>query len=155
MNIHPSFPAFIGSQCRAEIKKLDQHPLWHDAFGQRRTLEDACERFAAWSSDASYAAVAPLRRVQERMTAEFERLSHFLRNPGWEATNNGAERTGRAFRHRQAPHFNLRTETMIEGTIVVMAYQRKAAATTHRHREIARCSRGCKPHQQIEVCAAA
>jgi DNA invertase Pin-like site-specific DNA recombinase len=129
--------------------------LWHDAQGQRRTPEEARERFAAWSSDASYAAVAPLRRVQERMTAEFERLSHFLRHPRWEATNNGAERTGRAFRHRQAPHFNLRTKTAIEGAIVVMACQRKAAATTRRHRELARCSRGRKPQQQMEVGAAA
>ena len=118
-------------------------------------LDAARERFAAWSSNATYAAVAPLRRVQERMTAQFERLSPFLRNPRWEATNNGAERAGRALRHRQAPHFNLRTGPAIEGAIVVMACQRKAAATTGRHCEIARCSRGRKPHQQMEVRAAA
>ena len=146
----------VGEQLQVARRFLEEwYLLWHDDGGQRRTLEDARERFAVWSNDASYAAVAPLRRVQERMTAEFERLSQFLRNPDWEATNNGAERTGRAFRHRQAPHFNLRSKTTIEGTIVVMACQRKAAATTHRHREIARCSRGRKPHQQIEVCAAA
>jgi hypothetical protein len=134
---------------------LEWYLLWHDDSGQRRTLQDARQRFASWSSDASYAAVAPLRRVQERMTAEFERLSHFLRNPCWEATNNGAERAGRSFRHRQAPHFNLRSRTAIEGAIVVMACQKKAAATTHRQGELARCSRGRKPHQQMEVCAAA
>jgi transposase len=129
--------------------------LWHDAQGHRRTLEEAYERFAAWSGDREYAAVAPLRRVQERMTAQFEHLSQFLRYPHWEATNNGAERTGRAFRHRQAPHFNLRTESAMEGAIVVMACQREAAATTERHREIARCRRGRKPRQQLEVRAAA
>lgn len=133
---------------------LEWYLLWHDAKGCRRTLDEARARFAAWSSDATYAAVAPLRRVQERMTAQFERLSHFLRNPRWEATNNGAERAGRALRHRQAPHFNLRTGAAIEGAIVVMACQRKAAATTGRHRETARCSRGRKPHQQMEVQAA-
>jgi hypothetical protein len=88
---------------------LEWYLLWHDAKGCRRTLDEARARFAAWSSDATYAAVAPLRRVQERMTAQFERLSPFLRNPRWEATNNGAERAGQALRHRQAPHFNLRT----------------------------------------------
>jgi hypothetical protein len=118
-------------------------------------LDEARERFAAWSSDGEYAAVASLRRVQERMTAQVEHLSQLLRHPGWEATNNGAERAGRAFRHRQAPRFNLRTETAIEGAIVVMACQRKAAATTEQHRELARCRRGRKPHQQVEVRTAA
>jgi len=129
--------------------------LWHDAQGHRRTVEEARERFAAWSIDASYAAVAPLRRVQERMTAQFERLSPFLRNPRWEATNNGAERAGRAFRHRQAPHFNLRTGVAMEGAIVVLACQRKAAATTERHQEVARCRRGRKPRHHMEVRTAA
>jgi len=134
---------------------LEWYLLLYDADRQRRTLEEARERFAAWSSDGEYARVAPLRRVQERMTVQFERLSQFLRNPRWEATNNGAERAGRAFRHRQAPHFNLRTGPAIEGAIVVMACQRKAAATTHGHRDSARCRRGRKPRQQMEVCAAA
>jgi hypothetical protein len=121
----------------------------HDADGQRRTLDAARDRFAAWSSAARYAAVAPLRRVQERMAAQSERLSHFLRNPGWEATNNGAERAGRALRHGQAPHFNLRTGPAIEGAIVVAAWHRKATATNGRHLEWARSSRGRKPQGQI------
>jgi len=75
---------------------LEWYLLLYDADGQRRTLEEARERFAAWSSHGAYASVAPLRRVQERMTAEFERLSQFLRKQDWEATNNGAERAARA-----------------------------------------------------------
>lgn len=146
----------VGEQLQVVRRFVEEwYLLWRDESGQRRTLEEAGERFAAWSSDASYAALAPLRRVQERMTAQFERLSPFLRNSRWETTNNGAERAGRAFRQRQAPHFNLRTKAAIEGAIVVMACQRKAAATTHRHRETARCSRGRKPHQQLEMGAAA
>jgi hypothetical protein len=145
----------VGSQLHVARHFLEEwYLLLHDAQGRRRTLDDAHERFAAWSSDATYATVAPLRRVQERLTTQFERLSQFLRNPRWEATNNGAERAGRALRHRQALHFNLRTGRAIEGAIVVMACQRKAAATTHRHREIAQCSHGRKPHQQMEVYAA-
>lgn len=145
----------VGPQLQVARSFLEEwYLLLHDADGQRRSLDAARERFAAWSSDARYAAVAPLRRVQERMTAQFERLSQFLRNPRWEATNNGAERAGRALRHRQAPHFNLRTGPAIEGAIVVMACQRKAA-TTHGHRDIARCRRGRKPRQQMEECAAA
>jgi transposase len=119
--------------------------LWHDGDGQHRTLDEAGARFAVWSSDAAYAAVAPLRRVQERMMAQFERLSQFLREPHWEATNNGAERVGRAFRHRQAPHFNLRKKTSMEGAIVVMACHRKAAATGDAYSEVARSRRGRKP----------
>ncbi len=146
----------VGPQLQVARCFLEEwYLLLHDADGQRRGLDEARERFATWSNDARYAAVAPLRRVQERMTAQFERLSQFLRNPRWEATNNGAERAGRALRHRQAPHFNLRTGPAIEGTIVVMACQRKAAATPHGHREIARCRRGRKPRQQTEICAAA
>ena len=146
----------VGPQLQVARRFLEEwYLLLHDADGQRRGLDEARERFAAWSSDGEYTAVAPLRRVQERMTAQFERLSHFLRNPRWEATNNGAERAGRALRHHQAPHFNLRTGPAIEGAIVVMACQRKAAATTRRHREIARCSRGRKPRQPMEVCTAA
>ena len=59
--------------------------------------------------------------------AKFESLSQFLRHPRWEATNNGAERAGRAFRHRQAPHFNLRKQESIENSINVIACLRKAA----------------------------
>jgi transposase len=146
----------VGPQLQVARRFVEEwYLLWHDAKGRRRTVEEARERLAAWSTDASYAAVAPLRRVQERMTAQFERLSPFLRHPHWEATNNGAERAGRAFRHRQAPHFNLRTGPAMEGAIAVMACQRKAAATTERHQELARCRRGRKPRQQAEMRTAA
>ena len=103
----------------------------------------------------AYAAIAPLRHVQERMRTQFERLSHFLRHRHWEATNNGAERMGRAFRHRQAPHFNLRDRTSIEGAIVVMACQQKAAATNNTAPEVAQSRRGRKPREYMALRAAA
>jgi len=146
----------VGPQLRVVRRfLLEWYLLWRDADGHRRRLDEARIRFAAWSSDSTYAAVAPLRRVQERMTAQFERLSQFLRDPRWEATNNGAERAGRAFRHRQAPHFNLRRPMSMEGAMVVMACQRKASATGDAHPEVARSRRGRKPQTHLELRAAA
>lgn len=56
------------------------------------------------------------------MSAEkFVQLSHFLRSPGWEATNNGAERTARTFRHCQAAHFNLRSADAISAAVGISA----------------------------------
>jgi hypothetical protein len=100
-----------------------------------------------WQAKAEYAAIAPLRRVQERVTtAHFAQLSHFLRHPAWEATNNGAERAGRAFRHQQAPHFNLRKLDTIEGALIVAACQQKITATVPPARPIHTCQRGRKRH---------
>jgi len=79
------------------------------------------------------------------MTAtRFEQLSQFLRHPQWEATNNGAERTGRAFRHRQTPHFNLRKEASIELSIVVSACLRKELALRPSVEPFHTCQRGRK-----------
>jgi transposase-like protein len=107
---------------------LEWYVLWKDEQGNRRALENAKSRYEAWRSNPTYLAEPALRRVLNRMTdARFEHLSPFLRNPRWEATNNGAERTGRAFRHGQAPHFNLRVQASIEGSLVVDICQRKMA----------------------------
>src|SRR5262245_27520296 len=71
----------IGSQLQVARRfLLEWYLLWHDADGRRRSLEEAGERFAAWSSERAYAAIALLRHVQERMRTQFERLSHFLRH---------------------------------------------------------------------------
>ena len=77
------------------------------------------------------------------MTSErFSRLSQFLRQPHWEATNNGAERTGRAFRHGQAPHFGLRTPTAIDGALRVVAFQAKERADAPSAPNTRLCPRG-------------
>jgi transposase len=108
---------------------LDWYALWREDHGQRRPLAQAQERYERWRANPDYRALAPLRNVQDLMTPErFSRLSQFLRQPRWEATNNGAERTGRAFRHRQAPHFRLRTPTAIDGALRVVAYHAKERA---------------------------
>ncbi len=120
--------------------------IWQDAAGHRRSPADAQARYEAWRTRPEYHAIAALRQVLARMTAErFAQLGAFLHHPAWEATNNGAERSGRAFRHRQAPHFNLRDPAAIEGTIVVAACQRKAAATNPTPPAGARSRRGRQP----------
>ena len=65
--------------------------LWRNEHGRRRTVDDARSSFIAWRSNPSYASIPQLQRVVEAMTIEkFVQLSHFLCNPGWEASNNGA-----------------------------------------------------------------
>lgn len=108
----------------------DWYAIWWANDGRRRTEGEARLRYEAWRADARYGAVAPLRRVQTQATDErFGRLSPFLRNPRWEATNNGAERAGRAFRHRQDPHFNLRSRASIDQALAVTTQRRKIATT--------------------------
>jgi len=121
----------------------DWYAIWWANDGRRRTEGEARLRYEAWRADARYGAVAPLRRVQTQATDErFGRLSPFLRNPRWEATNNGAERAGRAFRHRQGPHFNLRSRASIDQALAVTAQRRKTAATMHELQPVAAGRRG-------------
>jgi hypothetical protein len=77
--------------------------------------------------------------------ARFTRLSQFLRHPHWKATNNGAERTGRAFRHGQAPHFRLRTDTAIDGALRVVAIQAKERTVAPPAAPSRLCPRGRRP----------
>jgi transposase/transposase-like protein len=125
---------------------VDWYHLWKDETGHRRSLADAQARYEVWRRDSTYLAIPPLRSVQQRMTGEkFEHLSQFLRHPHWEATNNGAERGGRAFRHRQAPHFNLRTKDTIAGSIDAAAFRQKAAAERPLSPRYHTCQRGRPP----------
>ena len=95
--------------------------------------------------------MAPLRRIQQQVDeARFERLSQFLRQPTWEATNNGAERVGRGFRHQQAPQFTLRTEAAIEGALKAGAYLHREEVIGTVRSEVGRCNRGRKPRGQEE-----
>jgi hypothetical protein len=104
------------------------YSIWRDDAGRRRDFVDAQERYKRWSANTAYARLAALHRIQQSIDGpRFRQLSHFLREPRWEATNNGAERTGRTFRHRQQPHFNLRTTTAIDSALRVRACLRKEA----------------------------
>ena len=114
---------------------------------------------AVWRLRATpaYRALAPLAEVLERFTDErFARLSPFLARPDWEATNNGAERMGRLFRHRQAPHFRLRTAEAIEGDLRVWAaHQRKPmAAQSGRSQAVPeRCDPTTQPAEAVTMAA--
>lgn len=128
---------------------VDWYQLWSDdEVGQRRSLAEAEQHYDAWRTNPTYRSVAHLRRVLDQMTeSKFEPLSQFLRHPDWEATNNGAERTGRAFRHRQAPHFNLRKPETIENAINVAACLRKAQVSRPQSQPFHTCQRGRRPKQ--------
>ncbi len=117
--------------------------IWQDDDGQRRSSTDAEPRYQAWHDDAAAAAFAPLRRQQQHLDADhFTRLSVFLRNPEWEATNNAAERGGRAFRHGQHPHFRLRSEETISAEIKVRACLQKQRCLSPSLQLLHNCQRG-------------
>jgi len=139
---------------------VDWYRIWKDETGQRRSVAEAKTRYEAWQTNKTYAAVSALHRVQLRFPlAKFEQLSPFLQQPAWEATNNGAERAGRDFRHMQGPHFNLRSKEAIEQTIAVRACLRKKAITQAAGESLHTCQRGrrkqpadppgCPPATQI------
>ncbi len=100
-------------------------------------------RHQRWHEEATYRQVLPLARAQRQLDpAHFERLSPFLDEPTWEATNTGAERTARLFRHRQAPHFTLRTQTAVDDLLKGSAFLRKAEVTNIAGAQAARSVRG-------------
>lgn len=101
-----------------------------DAQGNRRTFEEAWERWRVWRQNAAYRDVTSLRRVLERMDEDrAAQALAFLQRPEWEATNNGAERSGRQFRHLQAACYKLRTDTAIEGALKAWASHRREDRT--------------------------
>ena len=131
---------------------IDWYRLWRDEQGQRRTPTEAKSRYAIWQTNPTYGAVPALHKIQQQVTpAKFEQLSHFLQQPEWEATNNGAERTGRAFRHRQAPHFNLRSQTVIDRALTVAACLHKEAVIAPAAQGFHHCQRGRKKHDFAAV----
>jgi hypothetical protein len=128
----------IGRDCLVEW-----YLIWQDETGQRRTLTEARSRYETWQTSETYRAIPALRQVQQRVTStKFDQLSQFLQQLAWEATNNGAERAGRAFRHRQAPHFNLRSQEAIGNALKVTACLRKEAVTMPSPPQLHTCQRG-------------
>lgn len=113
------------------------------------------KRYRAWRQNPDYARLAPLRRIQQSVDVpRFERLSRFLANPTWEATNNGAERMDRTFRHVSAPHFTLRTPTSIDQALKVRACLGKEAATLQAPLPANRSRRG-RPRRDLPMRLAA
>jgi hypothetical protein len=117
--------------------------IWNDELGNRQTPEEAERRYQIWQTDAEATKVAPLRRQQRHLDMHhFRRLSAFLHDPTWEPTNNAAERSGRAFRHGQHPHFRLRLVRSIEDDLKVRAYLKKERFCTPSPARIHACQRG-------------
>lgn len=135
---------------RARCFLEDWYAIPADADGNRRAPEDARERWRRWRENPAYQPVAPLRRVVQRMGEErAAQVLAFLQRSGWEATNNGAERVARQFRHLQAACFTLRTDRAIEGMIKAWASSTKRACTT-RAAPILRSLRGRHPARHRE-----
>ncbi len=113
----------VGADLQVARTFLEEwYGIWRDETGQRRPPAEAQRRYERWHEQPAYQRLEPLRRAQAAIDpARFARLSPFLREPGWEATNNGAERMGRTFRHHQGPHFNLRSAASIEAALTVRA----------------------------------
>jgi hypothetical protein len=132
----------------------DWYGFWTDEQGQRRTVVEAQARYQAWCRNSAYQQVAPLQQVIKAVdAARFEQLSHFLKHPRWEATNNGAERVGRRFRHLQGPHFSLRTARSIEQALTAQSYRQYETATQPASPASARSGRGRKPASARQVLA--
>lgn len=106
-----AFDALFESPIRRPVRLArsfleEWYRLWRDDTRERRSLATARERYECWRTNTTYATTPLLRKMQQRMDdARFTQLSHFLRDPLWEGTNNGAERMGRTFRHLQTPQF--------------------------------------------------
>ena len=128
---------------------VERFHLLCDEHGQRRTVDDARSSFVAWQTNPSYAVNPQLQRVVEAMTTEkFTQLSHFLCNAGWEATNNGAERTARTFRHQQAAHFNLRSADAISAAVGISAYVQHEKKRQPESQPFHTCQRG--RHKRVD-----
>jgi len=124
----------------------DWYAIWRTPAGGRRPPDEARDRYQRWQTNPLYAHHAPLRRAQERLDADqFARLSVSLGNAAWEATNNGAERAGRAFRHTQAPHFQLRTAEATAATLTVQALHHAEERRGDEGRGAPHASRGRRP----------
>jgi hypothetical protein len=105
--------------------------VFYDKQRNRRTLREAKERYDSLMRDPRYQKLKPLARLQARFgEAQFERISAFLRSEEWESTNNGAERTARAFRQLQGPHYNFRKPESIERALRARASLSKDSSPT-------------------------
>jgi hypothetical protein len=141
----------VGSELRIARTFIEAwFAIWKDDLGQRRTPDDAEQRYLIWQADAQAGTLAPLRRQQQHLDADhFARLSAFLRNPVWESTNNAAERGGRAFRHGQHPHFRLRLVKSIEADLKVRAHLQQQRFCSPQPQRLHHCQRGRRRIQSL------
>lgn len=153
-NLDVLFAAPLGAPLRVAHEYAQAwYAIWHEGVS-RRSFEDAQARFVALRTDRGAAELPALKRHQSRLSdGRFAMLSHFLRNPSWESTNNGAERTGRQFRHLQASRFRLRTRCSLEDVLNLYSASQRVPQPARVARQ---CTRGRRPHDPgAEVAEAA
>jgi len=122
------------------------YAFWRDDRGARRTPDEARTRYTLWQATGAYQDIPALRRALERIPEpHFTKLSQFLGHAHWEATNDGAERAGRGFRHEEAAHFQLRSARSVADTLTAQAVLHKARCTTPAYRPHERKARGRRP----------
>lgn len=132
------------------------YALFYDQQRNRRSPEEAKDRYERLRRDERYRALKPPARLQARLGEEhFSKISSFLRSPEWEATNNGAERSARAFRHLQAPHYEFRKSQSKDDAIRVRACLYKVESTVVQSPPPGRCARGRKTLRTAGMMAAA
>lgn len=130
--------------------------LFYDEQRNRRALTEAKERYDRLKSNPDYQKLEHLAGLQARLCEEhFQKVSRFLEHEGWEATNNGVERTGRAFRHLQRSRYNFRKPTSIENAIRARAWLAKQESSPRSTPPPGRCARGRKAGWRSGVPAAA
>src|SRR5262249_6392511 len=131
----------VGSQLRVARAFLEE--IWEDDQRNRRTPKEAERRDQIWQTEPAAANVMPLRRQQQHLDMDhFRRLSALRPNPSWEPTNNAAQRSGRAFRHGQHPHFRLRLVASIETDLKIRAFLKKERFCSPPPARLHRCQRG-------------
>jgi hypothetical protein len=147
----------IGADLRTARSFLEEwYGLWRDEHGQRRSWDEAQAHYRAWQATAAYRTLPPLAKVLTVMDENrFLKVSQFLRHPTWEATSNGAERAGRAFRHLQGPHFNLRSTASIAQALAATALVQLDALKARADPPPNRSTRGRRPKVRTVQKAAA
>jgi transposase len=132
------------------------YALFYDQQRNRRSPEEAKDRYERLRRDERYRTLKPLARLQARLGEEhFEKVSSCLRSQEWEATNNGAERSARAFRHLQAPHYDFRRSPSIDDAIKARAWLSRQQDTVAQSPPPGRCARGRKTLRRTGMPAAA
>jgi lambda repressor-like predicted transcriptional regulator len=147
----------VGEQVGLLREFLEEwYALFHEEQRSRRSPDEAKERYERLRGDERYRTLKPLTRLQVRLGEEhFKKISSFLRSPGWEATNNGAERSARAFRHLQAPHYDFRRSQSIDDASKARAWLSRERNTAAQSPTPGRCARGRKARRATEMPAAA
>jgi hypothetical protein len=151
------FESPVGEEVRLLRGFLEEwYSLFYDEQRNRRTLEEAKERYDRLKDNPDYQKLEHLAGLQARLCEEhFQKVSCFLEHDEWEATNNGVERTGRAFRHLQRSRYNFRKPVSIENAIRARAWLAKQGSSPTSTPPPGRCARGRKAGCRSGVLAAA